>query len=132
MAADARAMRHAVADDLLARVEVAAAADADGWADLCPHRREAAVGVNAVRQVLGALMRRTPPGPDRQAIKAALAPLLADPMAQLLRGQGPDVVGEALTLHTAILTAELGIEGSVRVTGATPPPPRGSHLKVVQ
>lgn len=123
-------LEKAVAEYLLDRIATESAGALAGWDALSPEEREAHVTMNGLSQVIGAAMRRLPPGPERDAVKVALAPLMGVLLGKLLQGQPLQILTACIQGHSDLLAQQLG--GTAQVTVEDAPAPRPSHLKVIQ
>lgn len=85
----------------------------------------------ALRRLIGQAVAHYEPGPERQAFKQALVPMLGYPAGQLLTGMDDLHVAACLEGHAQILATTLGATPMVSVSVSSEPS-RPSHLKVVQ
>lgn len=109
-----------------------AATRPDSYAQASPEERAAETAVHAIRKIIGEAVARFPPGEQRQAMKQILAPLLGNPLGQLLKGMEDRHVAACLEGHAELMALTMGATPVVNITVETTPSPSTSHLKVVQ
>ncbi len=129
--ADTLPFQKVMALKLIAAIDVELTATKPAGAAQAPLPEYVAeVAIVAIRRIIGEAVALFPPGDDRQAMKQALAPLLGNPLGQMLTGMHPRHVAACLEGHADVLATTLGATVSVAVSVHTEP--STPHLKVVQ